>query len=74
MSRPQSLDYVSEVDAVSFRPDGQYLATMGLGVVDLWDLDADRAAVGLCTSIGDVITPAQWRRYVPDQPYRPPCA
>jgi WD40 repeat protein len=67
------LDYDSEVDAVSFRPDGQYLATMGLGVVDLWDLDADRVASGLCASIGDVITPAQWGRYVPDQPYRPPC-
>ncbi|HXM56183.1 MAG TPA: TIR domain-containing protein [Candidatus Dormibacteraeota bacterium] len=68
-----SLAYSSDVTAVAFRPDGQYLATMGEGVVDLWDLNADRVAIGLCASIGDVITPAQWRRYVPDQPYRPPC-
>jgi WD40 repeat protein len=56
--------------SLAFSPDGQAFA-IDANVVILWKTNPRTATV--CGSIGDVITPAQWTRYVPNEPYNPPC-
>lgn len=41
--------------------------------VDVWNTDPEFMTRILCHSVGDVITPAQWAKYVPGLPYDPPC-
>jgi WD40 repeat protein/transcriptional regulator with XRE-family HTH domain len=51
------------------------LITAGVGrTVRLWNTDATQAAAGLCATAGTAITRAEWRHYLPERPYRPPCA
>jgi WD40 repeat protein len=64
----------SDTSALAFSPDGRILATLDPGrSINLWEIDPAQVAPKLCNSIGDVITPEQWSRYVPNLPYQPPC-
>jgi WD40 repeat protein len=56
-----------------FGGDGNILVIATDGGVDLWDVDPIRVSRKVCDTIGDVITEAQWARYVPNLPYKPPC-
>ncbi|MCK9925090.1 WD40 repeat domain-containing protein [Frankia sp. AgPm24] len=60
--------------AVSYTPDGRYLVGGPNQVVGfVWDTDTERVVDQICTRMGDPITRAEWARYLPDLPYRPPC-
>lgn len=65
----------SGVLSVAFSPDGRTLAagTSG-GSIWLWDLDIDTAIQDVCTATGLPPTPAEWKQYIPQLPYNPPCA
>jgi WD40 repeat protein len=59
---------------VAFAPNGQTLAAGGHDrTVRLWNTDPASVATWICATAGTPITPAEWQRYVPDQPYNPPC-
>ncbi|MFE6838583.1 caspase family protein [Streptomyces sp. NPDC057705] len=59
--------------ALAFSPDGQSIAVGRDWGVALWDTDPERIIPGLCATVGDPITRQQWKRYLPDRPYEPPC-
>jgi WD40 repeat protein/transcriptional regulator with XRE-family HTH domain len=66
--------HTAAVDTLAFAPDGSTLATGAEdGSVRVWTLDADRAVRHLCAVTGHALTSAEWRRYVGNLPYRPPC-
>ncbi|KIF00452.1 hypothetical protein PL81_41170 [Streptomyces sp. RSD-27] len=68
---PSSLQ---SVYALRFTPDGEYLALVRASSgVELWDTNPDRAIGDICASAGDPITRQQWKHYLPDKPYEPPC-
>ncbi|MDJ0343036.1 hypothetical protein QMK19_24745 [Streptomyces sp. H10-C2] len=39
----------------------------------LWNTDTDQVAAYICTVIASKITREEWKKYVPDLPYNPPC-
>ncbi|MEN3541058.1 helix-turn-helix domain-containing protein [Microbispora sp. ZYX-F-249] len=43
-------------------------------VVRVWDTDVERVAADVCAITGTAITATEWRQYVPDKAYDPPCA
>ncbi|MFD9572663.1 AAA family ATPase [Streptomyces sp. NPDC059982] len=62
------------VYALRFTQDGQYLALVRESSgVELWDTNPDRAIGDICASAGDPITRQEWKHYLPDKPYEPPC-
>ncbi|CAO5179984.1 WD-40 repeat-containing protein [Frankia sp. AiPs1] len=62
------------VVAVSYTPDGRYLIGGPNQVVGfVWDTDPEQVITQICAGMGDPITKAEWARYLPDLPYRPPC-
>lgn len=64
----------SSVESLLFSPDGQTLATGGEdGVIRLWALDAGRATRRVCAVTAHTLTKSEWRRYVGNLPYHPPC-
>jgi WD40 repeat protein len=65
----------SAVTSVAFSPDGKIL-TAGTddGTTQTWDLDVDDAIQRICATTGGTLTAAQWRQYLPQLPYDPPCA
>ncbi|MFJ5307348.1 helix-turn-helix domain-containing protein [Streptomyces sp. NPDC088350] len=66
--------HTASVSTLAFAPDGGTLATGAQdGSVRLWTLDADRAVGHICAVTGHALSTAQWRRYVGNLPYRPPC-
>ena len=42
--------------------------------VRLWNLDIDDAIQRICATTSNTLTPAQWKQYIPQLPYGPPCA
>jgi WD40 repeat protein len=58
---------------LSYNPHGAPILATTSDTVDLWATQPQVTPQRLCASIGDVITPQQWSRYVPDTPYQPPC-
>ncbi|RIJ77502.1 hypothetical protein D1871_07190 [Nakamurella silvestris] len=58
----------------AFSPDGATLAAAGAdALVHLWTTDPETVAENICEIQGTGITEAEWDRYLPDQPYAPPC-
>ncbi|MFH9677802.1 AAA family ATPase [Streptomyces sp. NPDC017405] len=67
-------DSAGQFYALTFSPDGRRLAVVRGGAgVDLWDLTPAPVISDLCNSVGTPITRTEWRRYLPDRLYRPPC-
>ena len=58
---------------VRLTPDGRLYASGEGGVLRSWEIDAARVMDELCARPGDQITKAEWRNYLPDVPYDPPC-
>ncbi|MCK9901900.1 hypothetical protein CC117_28520 [Parafrankia colletiae] len=62
------------VGAIAFARDGERLVGVVYtepGVV--WDLDLDRVQARICERAGVGITESEWRQFVPDLSYDPPC-
>ncbi len=57
-----------------FSPDGTELAAAGSAAeVRVWATHPDVVAAAICADQGQGITESEWRLYLPDQPYQPPC-
>ncbi|WP_052397687.1 hypothetical protein [Streptomyces sp. NRRL F-5123] len=61
------------VSSVAFPRDGRLAGAGEDGVIRLWDLDAEHAARWICSTTRDVLTAQQWKKYIPQLPYDPPC-
>ncbi|MEU2489554.1 hypothetical protein ACN6K8_003425 [[Kitasatospora] papulosa] len=58
----------------AFSPDARTVtATNREGSISLWALDVADVKKRLCTRLGARISPEQWKRYLPELPYAPPC-
>ena len=56
-------------------PDGTRLLTgTGNGTTAIWDLDTRHWEDRACRIAGRNLTRAEWREYLPDQPYRRTCS
>ncbi|MCP2241693.1 toll/interleukin-1 receptor domain-containing protein [Lentzea aerocolonigenes] len=58
--------------SIAFSPDGKLLAGAETRTT-IWSIDAAQALARLCAD-SPAITEAEWRQYLPDDPYDPPCA
>ncbi len=72
-SLPASEQYAGDFDALTFGLGGQVLAVREGQGVTLWDSDPQRITASLCDTVGDPMTRQQWKLYLPDRPYQPPC-
>ncbi|MFF9061797.1 hypothetical protein ACF09K_24340 [Streptomyces sp. NPDC014882] len=62
------------VAVLAFSPDGHTLAaTTDDGVATLWDLNVESAISRICEGSSGALSRQQWKRYVPQLPYDPPC-
>ncbi|MEU6479815.1 WD40 repeat domain-containing protein [Streptomyces sp. NPDC047017] len=60
--------------SLAFTPDGKALAVVRASAgIDLWDADPQHVITDLCNAVGDPISEQDWKKYLPDRPYRPPC-
>ncbi|MET3804922.1 hypothetical protein ABIB25_001918 [Nakamurella sp. UYEF19] len=61
--------------AANFSPDSTRIAGASINNrVSLWASTTDSATQQICGEVGTPITPVQWKIYLPDQAYAPPCA
>ncbi|MEV7787478.1 TIR domain-containing protein [Streptomyces sp. NPDC088106] len=58
---------------VAFSPDGGLIAVSTGDSTQLWRTDIDAVLGRLCAE-SEPITESQWRQYLPDRSYDPPCA
>ena len=64
-----------DVYSAAFSPSGAQLAATSFeGTVHLWDTSPAAARAGICGSLGQPLTAAEWSSYVPGVPYRAPCS
>ncbi|MFI0976881.1 WD40 repeat domain-containing protein [Streptomyces sp. NPDC021093] len=67
--------HTSSVSAVTFTPDSRTLVSAGQDhTIRLTPTRAEDIAREICATVSTGISREQWRRYLPDLPYRPPCA
>jgi WD40 repeat protein len=60
--------------AVAVSAEGALSAGSGADQqIHLWPSDARATIDAVCARIGDTLTADAWSRYVPDEPYDPPC-
>jgi len=64
----------AHVVGVAFSVDGKTLATRTpSGRVDLWDIDGDHWTERACAIVNRNLTPEEWDRFLPSEPYRAAC-
>jgi WD40 repeat protein len=63
-----------EIVGLAFASAGDALVVEDDQDMTIWSTNSARIERALCQSVGDQITSTQWKSYVPDLPYRPPCA
>jgi hypothetical protein len=62
------------VYTLDYQAQRDLLAAGGAGNTTwLWHTDPRNAAALVWPTVGDAITLQEWRQYVPDWAYRPPC-
>ena len=62
------------INVVAFGPsDGTLVGADGDDTVRIWNLSAAAAIQDICAATVNVLTPAQWHKYVSELPYDPPC-
>ncbi|GGT87879.1 WD40 repeat domain-containing protein [Streptomyces violascens] len=60
--------------SLAFTPDSKTLAVVRASAgIDLWDTDPQHVIADLCNAVGDPISEQDWKKYLPDRPYQPPC-
>ncbi|KMS68930.1 WD domain, G-beta repeat protein [Streptomyces viridochromogenes] len=63
-----------EIVSVAFSADSSTVYATGLHVpLQRYVVDPERVVERVCARVGGQLTPAQWRTYVPDAPYRKVC-
>jgi WD40 repeat protein len=70
---PLTATYLS-VASLAFDRGGRLASAGADGVIRLWDLNAEHAARWICSTTRKALTVQQWKKYVPQLPYDPPCA
>ncbi|MCP2197166.1 WD40 repeat domain-containing protein [Lentzea flava] len=64
----------SPLNTVAFHPSGDVLVTGGGDRrLRLSRTDENAGIAAICAGVGDPITEHEWRTYLPDVPYTPPC-
>ncbi|WP_229896347.1 WD40 repeat domain-containing protein [Streptomyces cinerochromogenes] len=67
-------EHSKPVSAVAFSADGRFLATGSEdGTARLWELNPDRAIRRICAVTKHTLTEKEWRQYLGDIAYQPPC-
>ena len=62
------------INAVVFGSgDNMLVGADGDYTIRIWNLNAAAAIQHICATTTNVLTPAQWQKYVPELPYDPPC-
>jgi len=62
------------INAVVFgSSDNMLVGADGDYTIRIWNLNAAAAIQHICATTTNVLTPAQWQKYVPELPYDPPC-
>lgn len=72
--RALTVGHTDAIETAVYRPDGQLLATAGADrAIELTPLGLGGAVRRICASTATLLTPAQWRQYIPELPYDAPC-
>ncbi|WP_345636945.1 nSTAND1 domain-containing NTPase [Rugosimonospora acidiphila] len=68
------IGHTAPIDQVAFSPRGALLASASDDhTVGLTALSTAQAARRICATTGGVLDQAQWRRFIPELPFAPPC-
>jgi WD40 repeat protein len=66
---------VDVISSLAFSADGKILAAGSWDdAIWLWNLNVDDAIHRICATTRNILTPAEWKHYIPQVPYSPPCA
>jgi len=70
----QPLAAGDNVSSVALSPSGTTMAVGGSDGTQVWNRDVRYAINRICSQTAGELTPQQWRQYVPQLPYNPPCS